>query len=110
MQLQSVSLTGYRSARHGTPIIIDQLGRFNILIGPNNSGKSTVLRFLQVVASLVGKKAELPLRIAWEQVDRGWWWQSNIQHPIRAELVFETPAPAHDVDSKAPGRFEHEGE
>jgi Asp-tRNA(Asn)/Glu-tRNA(Gln) amidotransferase C subunit len=89
---------------------MDDLGRFNILIGPNNSGKSTVLRFLQVVASLFRRKTELLLKLPWEQVDRSWWWQSDAQHPIQSELIFSAPAPPHETDAKDPGKFEHDGE
>jgi energy-coupling factor transporter ATP-binding protein EcfA2 len=89
---------------------MDQLGRFNFLIGPNNSGKSTVLRFLQVAASLLTKKPEMPIRLTWEEADRSWWWQSDVTQPIRATLTFATPAPAHELDPKVPGKFEHDGE
>ena len=89
---------------------MDGLGRFNILIGPNNSGKSTVLRFLQVVASVVGKNTDMLVRIPWDQADSSWWWQSNTKQPIRAELIFETPAPQHDLEPKDPGCFEHDSE
>jgi predicted ATPase len=110
MHLLSITLDGYRSAEPGKPLVMKGLGRFNILIGPNNSGKSTVLRFLQVVASLVRKGSGLVLRIPWDQVDRSWWWQSDVQHPISSELVFEAPAPSHEIEVNAPGKFEHDGE
>jgi AAA domain, putative AbiEii toxin, Type IV TA system len=110
MHLRAITLEGYRSIPPGSPLKMDNLGRFNILIGPNNSGKSTVLRFLQVVASLVGKKGEFPRTIPWDQADRSWWWQGVVEKPIRSELVFAAPVPAHDVDPKAPGRFEHDGQ
>lgn len=108
MHLRSITLEGYRSVPPGSPLTLDDLGRFNVLIGPNNSGKSTVLRFLQVLALLIGKKSELRFTIPWEQVDRSWWWQSNVEEPIRAELVFSGPVPVHDLDTKAPGRFGHD--
>lgn len=110
MHLRSISLEGYRSAAHGKPLIVDHLGRFNILIGPNNSGKSTVCRFLQVVASLAAKRREFPIVLTWEQVDTSWWWQSGVDKPITATLIFASPAPPHDLDAGAPGRFEHDGE
>lgn len=110
MHLRSITLEGYRSAPHGTPLILDRLGRFNILIGPNNSGKSTVLRFLQVVASQVEKATDLPITLTWDRADRSWWWQGGVEHPISATLTFVAPVPDHDLDAKAPGRFEHEGE
>ncbi len=110
MHLRSIKLEGYRSVAPGAPLVMSELGRFNILIGPNNSGKSTVLRFLQVVSSLFPNKGELLRTIPSEQVDRSWWWQSNVENPIRAELVFAGPVPRHDIEPKAPGKFEHDGE
>ena len=110
MHLRSITLEGYRSAAHGKPLVIDRLGRFNIFIGPNNSGKSTVCRFLQVVADLVAKKSDLPIPLTPEQIDTSWWWQSGTDKPISATLIFAAPAPKHQLDTKAPGKFEHNGE
>jgi hypothetical protein len=110
VHLKSISLEGYRSARHGSPIVMNHLGRFNILIGPNNSGKSTVLRFLQVLASQIQKRLDLPIRLSWDQADRSWWWQGETDQPIRARLIFSGPVPPHDLESNAQGRFEHQGE
>jgi energy-coupling factor transporter ATP-binding protein EcfA2 len=109
MKLQSVSLFGYRSAQHGAPITVDGLGQFNILIGPNNSGKSTVLRFLEVLASTVLKEPEIPIKLPWTDADTSWWWQGAIDRPIKATLVFSGPVPEHVLDPSVPGRFEHEG-
>lgn len=110
MYLRSVTLEGYRSAAHGNVLAIDRLGKFNAFIGPNNSGKSTICRFLQVVASLVKDRPSLPLKLPWEKVDTSWWWQSGTSKPIKALLTLSTPAPSHDIDKDAPGRFEHNGE
>lgn len=110
MHLRSISLEGYRSACHDAPILMDRLGRCNVLIGPNNSGKSTVLRFLQVVASLIEKGFELPITLSWDQADRSWWWQGKTDQPIKATLVFSTPVPAHEVEPTAPGRFDNDGQ
>jgi hypothetical protein len=110
VHLKSIRLEGYRSARHGAAIVMDEIGRCNVLIGPNNSGKSTILRFLEVVASLASKGFELPIRLGWEQADRSWWWQGKIDHPIEATLIFSGPVPEHELDPSAPGRFENQGE
>lgn len=110
MRLRSITIEGYRSVAHGKPLVIDGLGQFNLFIGPNNSGKSTVCRFLQVVADLVAKRSELPILLTPEQVDTSWWWQSDTDKPITATLVFASPAPKHQLDARAPGRFEHDGE
>jgi hypothetical protein len=110
MYLRSIGLEGYRSAPHGSPLILERLGQHNILIGPNNSGKSTVLRFLEVAASLLKGGAELPFQLGWAQADSSWWWQSAIDKPITATLIFGGPAPAHTVPTKADGRFEHDDE
>jgi energy-coupling factor transporter ATP-binding protein EcfA2 len=104
MQLHSIRLSGYRSARHGAPIMVDQLGRFNVLIGPNNSGKSTVLRFLEVLASHVLRESEIPIKPPWANADRSWWWQGAIHLPIKASLVFSGPVPGHILDQEVPGR------
>jgi len=110
MYLRSVTLEGYRSAAHGSVLTIDRLGRFNAFIGPNNSGKSTICRFLQVVASLVKDRPAIPLKLLWEKVDTSWWWQSGTSKPIKALLTLSAPAPSHDIDKDAPGRFEQNGE
>lgn len=110
MRLKSIGLEGYRSARHGCPIVMEGLGRFNVLIGPNNSGKSTVLRFLEVLASLVRTHDKWPIILPWQETDRSWWWQGALDQPIRATLLFESPAPQHELDSSAPGKFEDSGE
>lgn len=110
MLLRSITLEGYRSAAHGTALVIDRLGHFNVFIGPNNSGKSTVCRFLQVVASLVANRSDLPIVLTWEQIDTSWWWQNAVDRPIMATLNFESPAPAHQLDAKTPGRFEQDGQ
>ncbi|XXT21523.1 AAA family ATPase [Sorangium sp. So ce429] len=110
MHLRSITLEGYRSAGHEKSLQIDRLGRFNVFIGPNNSGKSTVCRFLQVVASLIQRHHRIPIELTWDQVDSSWWWQSDVSKPIRASLIFASPVPTHEFDSSAPGRFEHDGE
>lgn len=109
MHLQSITLSGYRSARHGSPVALEDLGRFNILIGPNNSGKSTVLRFLQVLASHVLKGTDIPIQLPWADADRSWWWQGMIERPIKATLRFTGPTPKYAFDTDTPGSFEHDG-
>ncbi|OWY58865.1 hypothetical protein B7486_77675, partial [cyanobacterium TDX16] len=46
MTFPGVSIAGYRSLAE--PTWIDLTGHFTILLGPNNAGKSNVLRFLDV--------------------------------------------------------------
>jgi len=108
MRLKSISIEGYRSAAHGKPLVMDRLGYFNILIGPNNSGKSTVCRFLEVLTAVINDATEFPLIREPELVDSAWWWQNSTAKPIRAELTFAGPAPSHDLDTKAEGRFQHD--
>jgi predicted ATPase len=109
MHLKEITLDGYRSARHGCPIVMNRLGRFNVLVGPNNSGKSTVLRFLEVLASLVRAHDKWPITLSWDETDRSWWWQGTVEQPITATLMFAAPAPAHELENSFPGRFEHDG-
>ena len=47
--IDSLMLGGYRS--FGEPQLFERFGRVNLLIGPNNSGKSNVLRFIYDVYS-----------------------------------------------------------
>jgi predicted ATPase len=111
MFLRTIELIGYRSVPPGSPLKMEHLGRFNILIGPNNSGKSTVLRFLQVIASVLVKNATMVTKISWDQAaDSSWWWQSDIKQSIRGELTFEAPVPNIELEAKEPGRFEHNGQ
>jgi putative ATP-dependent endonuclease of the OLD family len=46
--LKRISIKNYRS--FGREIVLDELEKINILIGPNNSGKSNILRFLNKLA------------------------------------------------------------
>ncbi|MBL8215772.1 MAG: AAA family ATPase [Bryobacterales bacterium] len=108
MHLQSITLEGYRSAKPGSPIILGDLGRFNVLIGPNNCGKSTVLRFLEVLASRVLESSDVPIKVPWKDVDRSWWWQGRIEHPIKATLLFSGPIQTQPLENTAPGAFEHD--
>ena len=110
MLLRSITLTGYRSAAHGEPMRIEGLGKFNAFIGPNNSGKSTVCRFIQVVASLIDKKEDFPLRLPWESADASWWWQGDVTKPILATLAFTGHLPSHQLEKGLPGNLEHQGE
>lgn len=66
MKIKSIEITNLWSAG-ATPVVLSELGRFNVLIGRNNSGKSNVLEAIRTVASLAQKagfgnagKGELP--------------------------------------------------
>lgn len=54
MFLRSVTIKNFRGLENAR---LDKLGRFNVLIGRNNSGKSSVFGALQLVGSAVNKVA-----------------------------------------------------
>lgn len=56
MNIDGFEIAGYRSFGE-SPVRIDGLGKINIFIGKNNSGKSNVLRFIKEMSNLLnGKK------------------------------------------------------
>ena len=46
MKLKSISLKGYRGIPDDPELVLKDFAHRNIFIGPNNSGKSTIFRFL----------------------------------------------------------------
>lgn len=109
VRLLRASLEGYRSAGRGTAAFqLDRLGAKNILIGPNNVGKSTLFRFWQTTATLMGEKNALVHQITAEQFDDSWWRNRQTSQPITATLEVEG-LPAMAVPPAAPGTFVQDG-
>src|SRR5689334_9361120 len=53
MRLVSIHIEGWRSFAPGVGITLRDLGSLNVLIGPNNAGKSNVGRFLLFVRKIL---------------------------------------------------------
>jgi energy-coupling factor transporter ATP-binding protein EcfA2 len=59
LPLKSIAIGGYRSFRE--PQLFERLGKVNIFIGQNNSGKSNILRFITEVMSHRPEQGRLTL-------------------------------------------------
>ena len=98
MWIKRISLSGYRSASPSRPpLLLEGFGHRNVFIGPNNVGKSTIIRFLQTVTSLIREDFELYRALSANQLDANWWWQHQIANPIKSEIVFALPLPNGDT-------------
>jgi hypothetical protein len=45
MWIKRVEIAGWKSFSHDAPVVLDDCGSVNLLIGPNNSGKSNIARY-----------------------------------------------------------------
>jgi predicted ATPase len=70
--IESIKIAGYRGLRD---LSIDGLGRINLLVGKNNSGKTSVLEALYLMAARANPAA------LWQILSR------------RGEQIMETPVP-----------------
>ncbi len=86
MKLKSITLYGFYGFTFEHGITIENFEHRNIFIGPNNSGKSTVFRFLHLLkASIETTKFELFID---EPIDHAWWWQHDTSKTITATVIF----------------------
>jgi energy-coupling factor transporter ATP-binding protein EcfA2 len=60
--LDGLGIEGYRSFLSGRPQRIGRLSKIHLLAGPNNSGKSNVLRAAQVLLAPVAGRGDPPLQ------------------------------------------------
>lgn len=88
MKLESLSIDGYRGVCPGRPLILSGLGHRNVFIGKNNSGKSTVLRFLSDLSSVVDPATIKTLGILSFAIDPDWFWLENEEFAIKADFTF----------------------
>jgi energy-coupling factor transporter ATP-binding protein EcfA2 len=103
MKLQTVSVKRYRSA---LDVQLPQVGDFNVFIGKNNSGKSTLLYAVRVFFLCLkkGDVVALDAPIGKDSID---FSQRNITDPIEITVRFtmqlaERDALIRDIASEAP--------
>jgi hypothetical protein len=101
MKLKSISLKGYR----GIPNIpkdpgleIKDFGHRNIFIGPNNSGKSTIFRFLHYLKSSV-EAFESDLHTIQKDIDQSWWWRHEASVAVSASIAFAIDSTTPEIAS-----------
>ncbi len=85
MKLKGISIKNYRSFGH--EVVLNDLGKINILIGPNNTGKSNILRFL----SLLGKNGQFHLgnlAVGLEEED---YFNLELANQVEFRIDFELP-------------------
>jgi putative ATP-dependent endonuclease of the OLD family len=103
MKLEAVSIKRYRSA---FDVQLPHVGDFNIFIGKNNSGKSTLLRAVRVFFQCLkkGNVAALDIPLGRESID---FSQRNTSEPIEIVARFsmqlaERDALIRDIAGEAP--------
>lgn len=92
--ITSIKFYNYKSFAHYAVSLSD----FNILVGPNNAGKSTVIGSLKILAEGIRKaKAKKPTIISDPKGNSIWGYQIDLnQVPIATENVF------HNYDDTTP--------
>jgi hypothetical protein len=87
-RLESVKLEGYLGACPGNPIVLDNLQAKNILIGPNNSGKSVLFRFLHLVRAPLQHQLDESFVLQHDSFvpDSSNWWEHDQANDIKAEF------------------------
>jgi AAA15 family ATPase/GTPase len=55
MKIKEITIKGWRSFDYENGIILKDLKRINVIIGPNNSGKSNVGKYFFKIKQLIGK-------------------------------------------------------
>lgn len=106
MWLDSIEISGWRSfPAGGSPLKLSRLGRVNLLVGPNNSGKSNLSRFFHRLAhGFHNSLASSPNQYQWNNpnpIDYGiskddFNWHSP-DHGVSARLTYSTPENIFDL-------------
>jgi hypothetical protein len=112
MLLHEIKLSGYRSVAPTATVLLTSLGQVNLLIGPNNVGKSNIGRFLVRVRDLLSSYRQIkpwgegvswraPFRIEFSPADEVDHWLRE-SHPIEAEItlraeVLKSPTPLSNI-------------
>jgi hypothetical protein len=91
MKLHSLKISGFMGFSPDTPLILPKFSHINVLTGPNNSGKSSVFRFLRHIRSIASQFKEDNVReISGSSfsIDEHMHWQRDKTVPIKGVLTF----------------------
>ncbi len=90
MWLKSLQLTGFMGISPTSQLSIVDMTHRNVFIGPNNSGKSILFRFMNLLKSRTPRGArenfDKPVVVPKDQVAPSWFWR---HHSDTAEVVAE---------------------
>lgn len=104
MRLKSISLKGYCGIPSDPGLELVDFGHRNIFIGPNNSGKSTVFRFLHYLRTKIGS-LQTDLVPIEDELDESWWWQHEASAGISAIIVLSDDDLIRTIDPALEGKF-----
>lgn len=88
MRIKSISLNGYRGVSFEPGLLLNDLGNYNIFIGPNNGGKSTVFRFLHFLRSMILSESLNNLFCLQDNVNGDNWWMQEKNKGVSAKISF----------------------
>lgn len=108
MWIKSISLKGYRGISNDPGLEMGDFGHCNVFIGPNNSGKSTIFRFLHYLRTSIGSLKDNLYTTQSEQND-SWWWSHNTDTDISALITFCIESGVPGVTASLPDRFVNNG-
>lgn len=86
MRLHSLSLSGYMPFAHDKAIEMTDFSDRNIIIGPNNAGKSSVFRFLNFLKGHFTNSNRLETNLFNRQFNSSCFWKHNTNYPILATI------------------------
>jgi hypothetical protein len=109
MRLKSVCLKGYCGIPSDLGLELMDFGHRNVFIGPNNSGKSTVFRFLHHLRTKIDSLQANLVPIE-DEIDESWWWQHEATAGISAAIVLSDDDLFPKIDPSLEGKFVVDGE
>lgn len=91
MKLHSLKISGFMGFSPDAPLLLPKFGHLNVLTGPNNSGKSSVFRFLRHIQSIASQFKKDDVReISGSSftIVEHMHWQRDKTVPIKGTLTF----------------------
>ena len=76
MRLQSIRIAGYQGIHPETPVELGDLAKLNVIVGPNNTGKSTIVRALRLAARAVINQGQIGVNTEL-RIEPSAWWQGD---------------------------------